>query len=73
MGYRVIENEKLFEVVEHRTETKEQYTIRRFNTKEDAKKFSKHLSVRFCWIAKHTHRWKQPSPARTMRRGFFES
>lgn len=45
MGYRVIENEKLFEVVEHRTETKEQYTIRRFNTKDDAKKFSKHLNL----------------------------
>lgn len=45
MGYRVVENEKMYDVIERRTETKEEYTIKRFTNKEDAKKFSRHLNL----------------------------
>ena len=45
MGYKVIENEKAFEVIERRSETKEEYTIKRFTNKDDAKKFSRHLNL----------------------------
>lgn len=45
MGYKIIENEKAFEVIERRSETKEEYTIKRFTNKDDAKKFSRHLNL----------------------------
>lgn len=55
MGYRVEENLLLptypqascpvFDVYEHRPETKEKIWIKRFKTREEAKAFSKHLNL----------------------------
>lgn len=55
MGYRVEEglllpnnsqaNCTVYDVFEHRPETKEKIWIKRFMTKEDAKKFSRHLNL----------------------------
>lgn len=55
MGYRVeeglllpassVKNCSVYDVYEHRPETKEKIWIKRFMTKEDAKKFSRHLNL----------------------------
>ena len=44
MPYKVIENDKQFRVVERRSETNEELTIRTFLEKEEARKFSRSLN-----------------------------
>lgn len=55
MGYRVVENLLLhpssssncsvYDVYEHRSETKEKIWIKRFMNKDEAKSFSRHLNL----------------------------
>lgn len=55
MGYKVeeglllhpnsIKNCPVYDVFEHRLETKEKIWIKRFMTKDDAKRFSRHLNL----------------------------
>jgi hypothetical protein len=55
MGYRVVEdlllhpssssNCSVYDVYEHRTETKEKIWIKRFMNKDEAKSFSRHLNL----------------------------
>lgn len=45
MGYKVIESENKFKVIEKRPETKEEISIREFTDKEEAKKLSRSLNL----------------------------
>lgn len=45
MGYKVVEVDSKFNVVERRSQTKEELVIRTFKIKDEAKTFSRHLNL----------------------------